>query len=441
MEAHICLFNILQQLDDNIPENACEELEEPPESMTSCHGDESESSFEGDAPGAQFDHNSSRLDCSLHFNEYCGTIHENGPNKTSMRNQETQTYPETVSTQSQTEESSPAPVPNAVKTKDTASQTESNEKEVNSVETQVDRPVLAYEDISKSNEDVLFYTGIPDAQTFEALFDGMKNDTQLKSNSKGDRPASLRLIDEFFMVLMRLRLGLLLEDLAARFRISVSTCGRIFNKWIDYLDVQLAFLVQWSDRECVQATMPSSFRNKYPNCRVIIDCTEIRTETPSSLQLRSLLYSDYKSHMTYKSLIGISPAGAVTFVSDLYNGSVSDKQITKLSGLVELCEEGDSIMADKGFLISDLTTAKGVHLIIPPFKRKKKQLSKSEVQQTRDIANLRIHVEREMERIKNFRILQGIMPITMAPQSTKIWKLCVRLTNLQPPLVLRKVNV
>ena len=70
-------------------------------------------------------------------------------------------------------------------------------------------------------------------------------------------------------------------------------------------------------------------------------------------------------------------------------------------------------MADKGFLISDLTTTKGVHLIIPPFKRKKKPLSKSEVQQTRDIANLRIHVEREMERIKNFRILQGIMPITM----------------------------
>ena len=156
MEAHICLLNILQQLDENIPENACEELEEPPESMTSCHGDDSESSFEGDAPGAQFGHTLSRLDCSLQFNDFCGTKHENGPNKTSMRNQGTQTYPETVSTQSQTEESSHAPVPNAVKTKDTASQTESNEKEFNSVGTQVDRPVLAYEDICRSNEDVLF---------------------------------------------------------------------------------------------------------------------------------------------------------------------------------------------------------------------------------------------------------------------------------------------
>ena len=35
---------------------------------------------------------------------------------------------------------------------------------------------------------------------------------------------------------------------------------------------------------------------------------------------------------------------------------------------------------------------------------------------TKTIANLRIHVEREMERIKNFRILTGVMPITMASQ-------------------------
>lgn len=71
-------------------------------------------------------------------------------------------------------------------------------------------------------------------------------------------------------------------------------------------------------------------------------------------------------------------------------------------------------MADKGFLISDFTTPKGVDLIIPPFKNKRKQLSTKEVQQTKDIANLRIHVEREMERIKNFRLLQGNMQLSMA---------------------------
>jgi hypothetical protein len=305
---------------------------------------------------------------------------------------------------------------------------------------QTNRPNIVYEDIKHDNQKVMFYTGIPSSDIFDAIFEEIKDDalqqTGRKSSDTG-RPRSLRLIDEFLLVLMRVRLGLLLEDLADRFKIGTSTCSQIFNRWIDYLDVQLEFLVQWISRDCVNASMPNSFKSKYPKCRVVIDCTEIRVETPSSLQLRSVLYSDYKSHMTYKALIGISPAGVVTFVSDLYGGSVSDKQITYLSELVNLCEIGDAIMADKGFHISDMTTPKGIELIIPPFKKKNKQFSRREVKHTQEIANLRIHVERQMERIKNFKILQGVMPITMSYQASKIWKLCVRLTNLQPPLVSR----
>lgn len=50
-------------------------------------------------------------------------------------------------------------------------------------------------------------------------------------------------------------------------------------------------------------------------------------------------------------------------------GSVSDKVITRKSNPLDLWETGDEIMVDKGFLISDLTTARGVNLIIPPFKQ------------------------------------------------------------------------
>lgn len=148
-----------------------------------------------------------------------------------------------------------------------------------------------------------------------------------------------------------------------------------------------------------------------------------------------MMYSDYKSHNTWKSLIGISPSGHVTFVSDLWVGSISDKQLTKKCGILDLCEEGYSIMADKGFLISDLTTPKGINLIMPPFKVANSKFSKRQVQQTRDIANARIHVERQMERIKKIRIVQGVMPITISTRASKIWKMCARLTNLQPPLV------
>ncbi|KAK6167051.1 hypothetical protein SNE40_021159 [Patella caerulea] len=139
--------------------------------------------------------------------------------------------------------------------------------------------------------------------------------------------------------------------------------------------------------------------------------------------------------MTYKTLIGINPRGVITFVSDLWAGSISDKQLTKKCGILDLLEEGDAIMADKGFLIKDLTTPRGIEVIIPPFKTKYKRLTKREVEETRRIANLRIHIERAIERVKNFRILQGNVPITLAGQTSKIWKLCSKLSNCQPPLV------
>ena len=66
----------------------------------------------------------------------------------------------------------------------------------------------------------------------------------------------------------------------------------------------------------------------------------------------------------------------VTSVSDLWAGSVSDKQITIESGLVDMCEPGDAIMADEGFLISDITTPKGVHIIIPPLNKRRNNCQK-----------------------------------------------------------------
>ena len=408
-------------MDPNIPEESMDTSQEPEETES-----EERCSDTDDMAGASFscDADVSSLDVSLNFHDYDGV-----PEQSKIRHQCEQTVTaKLVSVATETDEEDKKHIIHSY------AQTPVVEK--CNFTTQTKRPLLVFEDIESDDSKVNFYTGIPDAKTFLALFEELEKG--MEKETENGRPRSLRLIDEYFMVLMRLRLGLLLEDLSDRFNISTSTCSAIFNRWIDYLDTELEFLVMWPSREIIDNTMPRSFCDKYPKCRVKVDCTEIRTETPSSLQLRSLLYSEYKSHMTYKSLIGISPAGVVTFVSDLYSGSISDKQITKLSGLVNLCEEGDAIIADKGFLISDLTTPKGVNLIIPPFKRKRLQLSKREVIETRKIANLRIHVERQMERIKNFRILQGIMPITMAAQSSKIWKICVRLTNLQPPLVLKR---
>lgn len=80
-----------------------------------------------------------------------------------------------------------------------------------------------------------------------------------------------------------------------------------------------------------------------------------------------MTFSNYKNDNTYKALIGISPSGAIIFVSKLYPGSISDKELTLQSGILELLEPGDSIMADKGFDIEEYLIPLGVKLNIPPF--------------------------------------------------------------------------
>ena len=157
----------------------------------------------------------------------------------------------------------------------------------------------------------------------------------------------------------------------------------------------------------MQMNMPRQFREKYPSTRVIIDATEIFVEQPQLPELQKMTFSSYKNHNTFKALVGISPDGAITFVSSLYPGCISDKELTRKSSILDLLEERDSVMADRGFEIEEDLMFIGVRLNIPPFLRGKEQLSENELVSTRRIASLRTHVERAMERIKNFIYLIG----------------------------------
>ena len=113
----------------------------------------------------------------------------------------------------------------------------------------------------------------------------------------------------------------------------------------------------WIPQEQIREYLPSDFMD-YPDTTVILDCTELRCQCPSSPLLQSEVFSSYKSHCTVKRLIGIALHGAVTFVSALYAGLISDKQITKESGIINRLKPGMAVMVDRGFLIDDIVMGK-----------------------------------------------------------------------------------
>jgi len=80
-------------------------------------------------------------------------------------------------------------------------------------------------------------------------------------------------------------------------------------------------------------------------------------------------------------LVGCTPNGAVSFISDLYVGSISDVKLTTISGLVDKLngKSNISVMADRGFTIRDQLKTIGVDLNIPSFIEDRGQLPASEV--------------------------------------------------------------
>ena len=86
----------------------------------------------------------------------------------------------------------------------------------------------------------------------------------------------------------------------------------------------------------------------------MLDATEFCCHTSKKWSAISQTYSHYKSHHTLKALVGCPPGGVFIFLSKSNPGCESDKYSTVQSGILDLMEPGDMILADRGFTIHNI---------------------------------------------------------------------------------------
>uniref|UniRef100_A0A8D9B0V5 THAP-type domain-containing protein n=1 Tax=Cacopsylla melanoneura TaxID=428564 RepID=A0A8D9B0V5_9HEMI len=280
------------------------------------------------------------------------------------------------------------------------------------------------------------YTGLPSSEHFLLLCELLEK-YPIRNYYLQWKVEKYCLEDQLFITLMKLRLNLPHFVLADQFGCCDTTIQNIFITFLYVLHKLLfrGMMNKIPSREHNLPYSPACFAS-FPNTRIIIDCTEIEVAIPASLDKQKEVFSAYKQRHTFKVLVGISPNAVITFISDLYPGSQSDKAITEKCGILSHMKAGDLILCDKGFLITQMCKNLGVSVNIPPFKTNP-QFTREEAIVTRQIARARIHVERAIGRMKGFRILDFIQP-HLREHASKIVQVCGCLVNMQYSLLKEK---
>ena len=291
-------------------------------------------------------------------------------------------------------------------------------------QTEKDKKVLPFD--SFNERQLTAFCGVSENMVKFLLFkvaDKLKDSKSLSRDKK------------MILFLARLKLFVSYQVLGAFFGISECTAANFFRDVLNAVYDVAKDNIIWFEKETIIARMPAAFRACYPDTRVIIDCSEIEAERPPKVRQRVLTYSSYKSRYTVKFLIGIAPSGEITFISQCYGGRITDTQITVNSGFIELLEEGDVVLADKGFptIEKDVNKAGGI-LVMPPFKSGERQFSEKQNHDGYKIASVRVHVERCIARIKCFEILNHV-PIKMMPYIDRVLTTICFLNNCSTDLI------
>lgn len=240
------------------------------------------------------------------------------------------------------------------------------------------------------------------------------------------------------ITLRKIRLNETFKVLGDHFDLSRQVVGKIFNTSVKLMAREMNHFISFSSSYGLLMNMPPAFRLRYNNVRSIIDCFEVEIQKPKKATKQARSWSSYKNGNTVKFLISIEPDGKINYVSLGFGGKTSDIRIIKKSKFLKKLKAGWAVMADRGFkgIEKELNNI-NCTLIRPPSAVSDKQMTEKEVSETKKIASLRIHVERTIRRVREFKILKqhSVIEHNLVNSVNDIVKIVCGLVNLQSGII------
>lgn len=300
---------------------------------------------------------------------------------------------------------------------------------------QCERPSFCVEKFECDPDAIHFYTGLECFDRFMLVFFALGPSVNYLIYHGGIHVQSISPVNQLFLTLIKLRCNKTNFELSRLFEISETTVENLFITWVNFMYCQLSELPMWPSRDLVSYYMPTDFKRKYRQTRVIFDSTECPIKKPKKPRAQQATFSTYKNRNTIKVLVGSSPGGLVSYISSAYGGSTTDRQIVERSNITSICDPADSIMADKGFNVQDLFQSVGVSVNIPTFFRKRNRMDSKTVLRDRRIASKRVHIERIIGLAKTYKILTQPLPVSYTLLATEITTICFMMCNFRSVIV------
>ena len=112
--------------------------------------------------------------------------------------------------------------------------------------------------------------------------------------------------------------------------------------------------------------MPTSFKDSFSSVHVIRDALRLRPRHPFFLCFILSLIQIIKVQPPSKDLLELSPMVQYYLFLNCILVLLNIREIIKRCGILDLLEEGDGFMADKGFTIEDLLSPLKCSLNVSP---------------------------------------------------------------------------